>query len=299
MNSSQKKARSLFANSISEPEKQLRELARQTQLVAVLLQAGLSPTAAAEHARIKLTLIAAASAPEPEAFLYSVWSFAVNTGAALASVLKVCAEALSDAAENARQARVQLAGPQAATRFVMALPAVALLGGFLAGYNPLQFLLGSVFGWLVLFFSAGMVVFSQRWSARMVQRAQQWNWFRGMPAEVMAISLVAGQSLHQARQWAAQIARDYSNSSESARQELAECDRYVALAHKTGVALASLLRGQAQLERNTAREEAHIRVEKLSVQLMIPLGACVLPAFIAVGVLPLVASVISSTALKS
>ncbi|MEY4533150.1 MAG: hypothetical protein RI926_919 [Actinomycetota bacterium] len=299
MNLFREKAHSFFASSLSESEYQLRRLAEQTQLVTALLQAGLSPTASAEHAGLTLAELGAARAPEPAAFFHSVWNFAVNTGAAPASVLKVCAEAFSDAAENARQARVQLAGPQAATRLVMLLPALALLGGFLAGYNPLQFLLGSVLGWLVLFFAAGLIVLSGRWSHRMVTSAQQWNWSRGMAAEVMAISLQAGQSLQQAKKWADQISRDYSSNPETARQEQLQCDQYVALAHQTGVALSGLLRAQAQQERNAARDEAQIRVEKLSVQLMIPLGVCVLPAFIAVGVLPLVASVISSTALNS
>jgi tight adherence protein B len=51
--------------------------------------------------------------------------------------------------------------------------------------------------------------------------------------------------------------------------------------------------------RTAMQEQSQMRVEKLSVQLMIPLGVCVLPAFIAVGVLPIVASMISSTALNS
>jgi tight adherence protein B len=120
-----------------------------------------------------------------------------------------------------------------------------------------------------------------------------------MAAEVMAISLASGQSLSHAQSWASEVAQKYSTHAEISSAELAQCDRYVQLASLTGVALSPLLRAQAQVERNTAREEAQMRVEKLSVQLMIPLGVCVLPAFIAVGVLPLVASVISSTTLNS
>jgi len=243
--------------------------------------------------------LARAQPPTPEAFLGEVWNFALTTGAAPAAVFEVCAQALSEAAENARQARVHLAGPQAATRLVMVLPLLALAGGVLAGYDPLKFLLGSLMGWFVLFFAAGMVFLSHSWSQRMLTRAQRWNWSRGMVAEVMAISLASGQSLSHARSWASEVAQKYSTHAEISCAELAQCDRYVQLASHTGVALSSLLRAQAQVERNAAREEAQMRVEKLSVQLMIPLGVCVLPAFIAVGVLPLVASVISSTALNS
>lgn len=267
--------------------------------MTALVRAGLPPRSAAEHAGLNIEELTRAEPPSPEAFLGDIWSFALTTGAAPAAVLQVSAQALSEAAENARQARVHLAGPQAATRLVMVLPLLALAGGVLAGYDPLRFLLGSLLGWIVLLFAAGMLFLSHRWSHRMLTRAQKWNWSRGMAAEVMAISLTSGQSLFHARTWASEVAEKYSIHTEIACEELAQCDRYVQLARHTGVALSSLLRAQAQVERNAAREEAQMRVEKLSVQLMIPLGACVLPAFIAVGVLPLVASVISSTALNS
>ena len=133
----------------------------------------------------------------------------------------------------------------------------------------------------------------------MVRHAQQWEWSRGLAAEAMAMSLSAGHSLAQARRWATEVATSFTVDHEMAQQELARCDEFMALASRTGVGLSGLLRSQAQRERNAAREEAQMRVEKLAVRLMIPLGVCVLPAFVAVGVLPLVASVISSTALNS
>lgn len=293
------KVRSLSASSQSDPEALLGALAKKTQLAAALLRAGLSLTDAAEHAELNVKSLVLAVPPEPEAFLCNVWDFARNSGAAPAAVVEVCAQAFSEAAENARQARVQLAGPQAATKLVMVLPLLAIAGGYLAGYHPLQFLLGTVVGWIVLLFASALMFVSLRWSQRMVTQAQRWEWSRGMASEVMAMSLAAGQSLVQARKWAAEVAWGFSLDKEIAREELAHCDRFSALASQTGVALSGLLRAQAQRERNSSREEAQIRVEKLSVRLMIPLGVCVLPAFIAVGVMPLVASVISSTALNS
>lgn len=293
------KVHSLSGNSPSEQETQLRSLASKTQLVVALLRSGLPPESAAQYAELNVRELHTACPPEPEAFLGEVWNFALVTGAAPAAVFEVCARAFTDAAENARQARVQLAGPQAATRLVMGLPLLAIAGGYLAGYNPLGFLLGSMLGWFALLCAAGLIWGARRWSHRMLTQAQRWNWSRGMAAEVMAISLISGQSLAQASAWSVKVLEMYSQDITDAAAERAHCDRFVALAHQTGVALSGLLRSQAQLERNSAREEAQMRVEKLSVQLMIPLGVCVLPAFIAVGVLPLVASVISSTALNS
>ncbi|MEY2699131.1 MAG: hypothetical protein RL720_1087 [Actinomycetota bacterium] len=254
---------------------------------------------AAVEAGLDIEQYARCVAPEPEALITQVWGYALRTGAPFATVLSVCAEAFTTAAEHARQARVHLAGPQAATRLVMVLPALALAGGVLAGYNPIPFLVGSAVGWVLLLFAAGMVVLSQKWSTRMVHHAQQGDWARGMAAEILGISLRSGSSLQSSHQWAQEIARDFVAEKDAARLELSKCDHYVHLAFTTGVPLAELVHALAKQERNEAQAEAVMRIERLSVQLMIPLGVCVLPAFIAVGVLPLVASVISSTALNS
>lgn len=299
MNLFQAKVHSLSASSPSEVEQSLRELAQKTERVASLLTAGLSPREATAFADLDLKVKTDLPEASPESFLSVVWNFALETGAAPASVLGVCAQAFAEAAENARNARVQLAGPQAATTLVMTLPLLAIAGGFVAGYNPLAFLFGSVMGWMLLIGATGLMFLSHFWSQRMVARAQQWEWSRGMATEAMAMSLKAGQSLSQARSWANNIATSFSLNKEMAQHELTRCDEFVELASRTGVGLSVLLRSQAQRERNAAREEAQMRVEKLAVRLMIPLGVCVLPAFIAVGVLPLVASVISSTTLNS
>ena len=299
VNSLRGRVHSLSASVPSEVEHSLRLLSQKTRRVASLLRAGLSPAQALTFAHLDVRTTPTSSAPTPQALIAELWTFALESGAAPARVLEVCADAFAAAAENARQARVHLAGPQAATNLVMTLPLVALAGGFLTGYNPLSFLLGTALGWIVLASAALLTFLAHRWSRRMVRQAQTWEWSRGMAAEVMALSLTAGHSVSHAHALASDVARRYVVNADLAQSEITQCDELAALARHTGVGLAGLLRSQAQSERDHSREEAQMQVEKLSVRLMIPLGVCVLPAFIAVGVLPLVASVISSTALNS
>lgn len=264
-------------------------------LMASLLRAGLSLVEAAQQAGLTL------SQPQPrspEAFMAEVWGFVIDTGAAPARVFEVCSGSFAAAAENARAARVQMAGPQAATRLVMGLPLLALAGGVVAGYNPFGFLFATAMGWVTLLVAAGLMILAHRWSGRMLRSAQLWSWSKGMAMEAMAISLAAGQSLAASVEWARHIAHCYL-APEEATEEVAECTGLADLSRTTGVALSGLLRDRATQARGASQEEAQIRVEKLAVQLMIPLGVCVLPAFIAVGVLPIVASMISSTALNS
>lgn len=234
----------------------------------------------------------------PQGLLSEVWRFVLDSGAAPAAVFDVCAEVFAAAAENARAARVQMAGPQAAARLVMGLPLLALAGGIVAGYNPFGFLFGTALGWIILGLAGGLIFIAHRWSGRMLRSAQQWSWARGMALEVMAIALSSGQSLYSSHTWANRVAKVFLVSEESTT-ELAQCAELAQLSRSTGVAIVGLLRDRAMQVRKSTQEESQMRVEKLAVQLMIPLGVCVLPAFIAVGVLPIVASMISSTALNS
>ncbi len=57
----------------------------------------------------------------------------------------------------------------------------------------------------------------------------------------------------------------------------------------------TLLRSAAEEARRVARSDAQAAAARLGVRLMLPLGLCVLPAFFAVGVVPLMATVLGAT----
>lgn len=292
------RASSWLPHSQIRVESELSAVARHVRMLAVLLEAGLNSADAERYTRtyggLSLELVDPAS---PKAFMAMIWKLVQRTGAPPAQLLHTCAEALVAAAENVRVARVHLAGPQAATRMVMSLPLLAIGASMVTGYNPLPFLLFTPLGWFLLAVAGGLVWLASRWSARLVRRAQQWDWARGMPAEVMALLLRAGSSVDFAREWAGVVAHDYGHNSVEAQNELRRCDEFVSLAFETGVSLFTMLRSIAEQERSDARHSAQEKTEKLSVSLMMPLGVCILPAFIAVGVVPIVIGIISSTAL--
>jgi tight adherence protein B len=77
--------------------------------------------------------------------------------------------------------------------------------------------------------------------------------------------------------------------------EAALVSRTVELSSRAGVPAGELLRAEAEEQRRQARADAASRAASLSVRLMLPLGVCVLPAFMLLGVAPLLISVIAST----
>ena len=77
--------------------------------------------------------------------------------------------------------------------------------------------------------------------------------------------------------------------------DTAALDEPLALSRAAGVPAAELLRSAADEARRDARASAQAAAARLGVMLMLPLGACILPAFFAVGVVPLLATVLTST----
>ena len=67
------------------------------------------------------------------------------------------------------------------------------------------------------------------------------------------------------------------------------------LSARAGAPVAELLKAEAFRVRRAARADGTARAAALGVRLMLPLGVCVLPAFVLLGVAPLMISVISGT----
>lgn len=71
-------------------------------------------------------------------------------------------------------------------------------------------------------------------------------------------------------------------------QDLRELGDRLRFAHVTGAPTAELLRSTAAGLRRHRRREAERRAAELATRLVLPLGLCQLPAFICLGVIPMV-----------
>lgn len=73
---------------------------------------------------------------------------------------------------------------------------------------------------------------------------------------------------------------------------LAEFCQHLSFAYATGAPSAAMLRAAAAQARTERRHYAEKKAEELGVKLMFPLGACFLPAFVLMGVLPVIISML-------
>jgi len=277
--------------------------------LAVLLEAGLDPLAAWRYlaaddpvaARIAEVdgadrlpaAILAATRDGPDsvdwACVAAAWRVAADAGAPLAATLGRLGEVLAAADDARRDVAIALAGPKATSRVVLALPVIGLLGGVLLGVDTLGVLATTPPGWFCLLAGGALILIARRWMARLVARAREADPTPGLARELIAVAISGGGSADAAL---AAVAEALAEASLSTSNDAAATLEF---ARTAGVPVAALLRAEAREERRDAQAEARMRIAALGTRLLLPLGLCVLPAFVALGVAPLLLAMIGST----
>lgn len=80
------------------------------------------------------------------------------------------------------------------------------------------------------------------------------------------------------------------------RTELSSVIAVIRFSSRTGVALAPLLQAHADELRRSEHRRRQIAAARLGVMLVMPLGVCVLPAFVLLGVVPVLLTLLSDLA---
>ena len=303
-----------------DPAAEVDAIASITERVAVLLAAGvpasnvwrhLQPAGEADSADAVVLaaaartaaigepvgpVIVATSREHPDAssawpVLAAAWTVAAESGAPLAVSLRDLAAVLRDEAQLRREVGAALAGPAASARLVMALPAIAVLFGATLGFDTFGVLFGNPLGLACLGVGALLLWGGRRWNARLARTASQSRADAGLELELLAIAMSSGASVDRARDLARRVMRDALPHVGGG----AEVDPVLELAARAGAPVAELLKAEAFRVRRAARADGTARAAALGVRLMLPLGVCVLPAFVLLGVAPLMISVISGT----
>ncbi|HTL40429.1 MAG TPA: type II secretion system F family protein [Pseudolysinimonas sp.] len=237
----------------------------------------------------------AGSAPPEERSAWSVvaaiWSVATETGAALAPTLHRTADVLRDLAQSAREVDTALAGPVATSRIVLALPLVGLLLGVILGFDVAAVFV-TVPGIACLVSGGGLIALGVRWNRGLIRWARTQDATPGIALDLTATALSGGTSIDRA-------ARSVAASGALAGLDLRsqEVDEVLGFASAAGVPAVALLRAEADEQRRRARADAASRAARLESRLLLPLGVCILPAFVLLGVVPTGIAILSSTAL--
>jgi tight adherence protein B len=234
----------------------------------------------------------------PELLVASMWDFSLERGVALATTMTKLANFLGVLAERRREVELHGVGPRTTSQLVTWLPVVSVLLASAAGFAVVPFLIGTVVGWLLMLVAALLMMCARWWSRRLMMRASYSSWAAGMPAALLALCVGAGVVPPTADEVARIMPSAGYRSRADAELDLGQAFAALERSVEWGVPAAALLEAQAELAQRHEGERLREVGEKLAVSILLPLGVCVLPAFIAVGVIPIIAAMLSSTALR-
>lgn len=310
------------------------ELSSHVHRVAVLIAAGIAPVSAwrhvAEAARpadpVLDAVVERLDAGDPVAraltavatergsawrALSAAWVVAAASGAPLAPALDAFAVAVRDRAAAQRDVAVALASPRATARVVLVLPLVAVLLALLMGVD-LAAAAAHPLGAASIIIGLALAVLARVWMRRLLRAAQPPPPTAGLDLELLAVAAAGGGSPESARRLVAETMRAAGldggpsrggveprrsrTDSRAAGEPLDALEALVVLSRRSGAPLGALARAEAADERSRARSAAREAAERLGVRLMLPLGACVLPSFMLLGVVPMIVGIVSSTA---
>jgi tight adherence protein B len=226
--------------------------------------------------------------------LAGAWHVATASGAPLASSLRDLAGSFRELASTQREIAVALAGPAATARLVMMLPAIGLVLGVFLGFDTVHTLFATGPGLVCLCGGLALLFAGARWNRRLMNKATPDCAAPGFVIDVMAIAMSGGGSIDRARE----LVTDACTSVGVVRADDEEqaIESVLELARRAGIPAGELLRGEAARIRRDVRSEGQRAAARLAVSLMLPLSVCILPAFMLIGVCPLLLSVLSSTA---
>lgn len=245
-----------------------------------------------------------------------------SAGAPLATSLERAAEHAEERIDALLGRQSALAAPRATGRILSWLPLLGLGLGVLMGSDPVGVLTGSVLGALTGLLGLGLAFAGRRWTAALVHRAEVESAAShgaeqasnvppvdtALVLELLAAQLRAGlaplaalgtlaealnsRPLHavcQRLQMGSGWGSAWSGSAAGAFGELRDA---LAPAYTGGAPSTALLLSLADAHRLSERRAAERAAGKLSVALVVPLGLCSLPAFICLGIVPILISLL-------
>lgn len=287
-------------------------LAESIEALAVLIDAGVRPDSAWTHVGRSTryrpcSLVARAielGATPAEALvriaqrepnlqpLAAVWIIADAAGAAVSTALRSLVESLRNTADTARDIEASVAGPRSTARLMTFLPGIGILMAFGMGIDVIGVLVGSPLGWVLFGTGVGLFLLGHVWTVRMIRAASAVPTFVGTYLDVLVVALSGGFSPHRAHE----LLEEVSTLVTFHQRDRDLADRVITMSEQVGAPVGELLRSASRQERHRVRLHGRIRAAQLSVRLLLPLGLCTLPAFICLGVMPVIIGLLSSTA---
>ncbi|WP_240643804.1 type II secretion system F family protein [Antribacter gilvus] len=232
---------------------------------------------------------------------------ALDVGAPLGQVLESVAGTLVAEAEAAAEREAALAGPRTTARVLLWLPALGVVLGWALGADPVATAIGGGPGTVSIVAGVLLLLVGRTWTGRLVAVA------RGVREatvevpvvlELVAAAMRAGAGVPRALRAAGTavgsdegaglvraadalvLGAGWDTAWSGTPSALDPVRRALRGAWVDGAAPADSLRAAGEELRHVRQAAARTAAARLAVRLVLPLGACYLPAFVLVGLVP-------------
>lgn len=221
---------------------------------------------------------------EPERVFSALIVVADESGTPLASALWALADSLRDRVEAENHIRSITTAPRQTTWLLLGLPPLSILVAGMLGVDALGFLTGSGFGWLLLTGAALAYLAALKWMSRLVAQLLPDRGYLSPARDLVAVASHGGALPEVARDRVERVLTDHGLVD----GPVVELHALADLSRRVGIPISTLAVTEARWHRHQARAEAAQAAHSLSVRILIPLGLLILPAFVMVGVVPVV-----------
>lgn len=233
--------------------------------------------------------------------------FSHGLGAPMADILDAIGDSIDDGQSVAEARRVASAGPLMSARVLAALPLVGITCALALGASPWQFYTGGTVGRICALLGAAAWVVGIASCRRILARARSTDEDTdpALACDLVAAGLACGAAIprvldalaaacaRESLAWTAHALRlgvPWDEAWEETPEWAHPLRDALESSWTSGSAPEMMLARSASWERRSRLADAKTRAEELSVRLVGPLGVCFLPAFLALGIAPLLAS---------
>lgn len=219
----------------------------------------------------------------------AVVSVADEAGAPMAEALWECAESLSEEAVTRRELLALAEGPRLTIIILSALPLLGLAVAQLLGVGAIGLLMGTGFGRFLLIASFAAIALAVWWMRRMVKSSSPRGWSPSLARVLFSIATRGGGLPETASKGVERVMESLNLGVPGP-----DIDHLARLSRRVGIPVSRLAIEESRWARRERRLEAADAAARLQVMILIPLGTLVLPAFVALTVVPVAVSLLGS-----
>ena len=217
----------------------------------------------------------------------------LDAGSAVASELEFVADLFAARERNMQRIEIAHASPKSTARLMLLLPLLILGMAEFLGWGVLGSLTQRPITTVSIFLGLALLLISKVITSSLIKRAKPAESFLGFYLLGVALQISGGTNLYLAQSRATEIYTDIFDGLPP-QEELAVMEQVADLVEQKGARANELLRKQAKLMQEQAQQATELKIEKLGVKLMVPLGLGVLPAFVFLAIVPLMVTTLGA-----